>query len=90
MGKRETIYLAPQCHHQTDSCIKMGSDESHFNVSLIVRDKITRQCLQTTTFVKRKRPYQPNVFVTVFQPNEFVTAFRRFLCANYVCYCFSA
>ena len=28
----------------------MGSDESHFNVSLIVRDKVTRQCPQTTTF----------------------------------------
>ena len=27
----------------TLSCIKMGSDESHFNVSLIVRDKVTRQ-----------------------------------------------
>ena len=24
--------------------IKMGSDESHFNVSLIARDKVTRQC----------------------------------------------
>ena len=29
------------CHHQNDSCVKMGSDESHFNVSLIVRDKVT-------------------------------------------------
>ena len=29
----------------------MGSDENYFNVSLIVRDKITRQCLQTTTFL---------------------------------------
>ena len=29
------------CHHQNDSCIKIGSDESHFNVSLIVRDKVT-------------------------------------------------
>ena len=27
----------------------MGSDESHFNVSLIVTDKVTRQCPQTTT-----------------------------------------
>ena len=36
------------------TCIKMGSDESHFNVSLIVRDKVTRQCPQTTTFLKRK------------------------------------
>ena len=29
--------------HQNDSCIKMGSNESHFNVSVIVRDKATRQ-----------------------------------------------
>ena len=26
----------------------MGSDESHFNVSLIVRDKVTKPCPQTT------------------------------------------
>ena len=38
------------CHHENDSCIKMGSDESHFSISLIVRDKVTRQCPQTTTF----------------------------------------
>ena len=31
------------------TCIKMGNDESHFNVSLIVREKVTRQCPQTTT-----------------------------------------
>ena len=34
-------------------CIKMGSDESRFNVSLIVRFKVTRPCPQTTT-LKRK------------------------------------
>ena len=34
--KREIIYIVSlHCHHQNDSCIKMGSDESHFNVSLI-------------------------------------------------------
>ena len=32
MGKREIIYLSLHCHHQNDSCIKMGSNESHFNV----------------------------------------------------------
>ena len=32
-GERESIYLSLHCHHQNDSCIKMGSDESHFNVS---------------------------------------------------------
>ena len=25
------------CHHQNDFCVKMGSDESHFNVSSIRR-----------------------------------------------------
>ena len=33
MGKREIIYLTLHCHHQNDFCIKMGSNESHFNVS---------------------------------------------------------
>ena len=28
------IYLSLHCHHRNDSCIKMGSDESHFNVSV--------------------------------------------------------
>ena len=34
-GKREIIYLSLHCHHQNDFCIKMGSDESHFNVSYL-------------------------------------------------------
>ena len=34
MEEREIIYLSLHCHHQNDSCIKMGSDESHFNVSV--------------------------------------------------------
>ena len=33
MGKREIIYLTLHYHHQNDFCIKMGSNESHFNVS---------------------------------------------------------
>jgi len=32
--EREIIYLSLHCHHKSDSCIKMGSDESHFNVSV--------------------------------------------------------
>ena len=47
-GKRNIIYLLLHCHHQNDFCIKMGSDESRFTVSLIARDKVTRQCPQTT------------------------------------------
>ena len=53
-GKREIVYLSLHCHHQNDSCIKMGNDERHFNVSLIMRDKVTRLCPQTTAFLKRK------------------------------------
>ena len=30
--EREIIYLSLHCDHQNDSRIKMGSDESHFNV----------------------------------------------------------
>ena len=33
-GEGEITYLSLHCHHQNDSCIKMGSDESHFNVSV--------------------------------------------------------
>ena len=32
-GEREIIYLSRLCHHQNDFCSKVGSDESHFNVS---------------------------------------------------------
>jgi len=34
--------------------VKTGSDESHFNVPLIVRDKVKRQCPHTTTILKRE------------------------------------
>ena len=36
------FFKSLHCHHQNDSCMKMGIDESHFNVSLIVRDNVTR------------------------------------------------
>ena len=54
--KREIVYLSLHCHHQNESCIKMGSDESHFNVSLTVRDRVTRKCPQTTTFEEKEEP----------------------------------
>jgi len=44
VGEREIrpIDISLHCHHHIDSCIKMSSDENHFNVSLIVRDKVTK------------------------------------------------
>ena len=42
MGQEgDYIYISLHCHHQNHSCIKMGRDESRFNVSLIVRAKVT-------------------------------------------------
>ena len=49
VGEEGNYILSLQCHHQNDSCIKMGSDESHFNVSLMVKDKVPR-----TQLLKRK------------------------------------
>ena len=49
---REIIYLSLLCHHQNDFCIKVGSDECHFNVSVGSdgQKKITkeRKCITNT------------------------------------------
>ena len=50
------IYLSQHCHHQNASCIKMGIGESHLNISLIVKDTVTRQCPQATTFEEKGEP----------------------------------
>ena len=55
-GGRVRLYLTLRCHHQNDSCTKMGSDESQFNVSLTVTGKATGQCPQTTNFEDRGEP----------------------------------
>ena len=42
-GEGDYVYLSLHCHHQNDSCIKMGSDESHY---------VSVQNPQTTTFLR--------------------------------------
>ena len=61
-GEGDYIPIATLSHHQNDSSIKMGSDESHFNVSLIVRDKVTRQCPETTIFEEKGEPKRYRTF----------------------------
>ena len=46
-GDHNYTYL--HCHHHNDTCIKMGSDESHFNVLLIVRDKVSHSLRQSVS-----------------------------------------
>ena len=56
-GKRGRLYTYRYTVtiRMTPALTEMGSDESHFNVSLIVRGKVTRQCPQTTTFEEKGR-----------------------------------
>ena len=51
--EREIIYLSLHCHHQNDSCIKMGSDESYFNVSVggtFLKRKESRSGIEPRSF----------------------------------------
>ena len=58
-GKREIIYLSLQCHHQNGSCIKMGSNESHFNV-LVGNDRQSHKTVSTNhnLFEEKGEPKQ--------------------------------
>ena len=50
------LYLTLHCHHLNDSGVKIGSDEGHIKISLLVKDKVTRQSPQTTTFEEKGEP----------------------------------
>ena len=54
-GEGDYIYLSLDCNHMTPA-LKTDNDESHFNVSLTVRDKVTGQCRQTSTFEEKGEP----------------------------------
>ena len=47
-GMREVIYLSLHCHHHSDSCIKMDSDESHFNISVSLSKRYRTEVLPLT------------------------------------------
>ena len=53
---RKTIYLSLHCHHQNDSCIKMGSDETHFNTSLIARDSHKKKSTDHNLVGEKEEP----------------------------------
>ena len=44
-GRRGRLYTCRYTVTTMLTCIKMGSDERHFNVLLIVRDEVTRQSI---------------------------------------------
>ena len=59
---RRRQYLTPHCHNQNDTCIKVGSDESHFNVSLLNCDGQSYKAVSTliTTFEEKGQPKPRN------------------------------
>ena len=57
------------CYHQNYSCIKMGGNENHFHVSLIVRDKIIRPCPQTTTLKRKESKNRIKQGPSAYEPN---------------------
>ena len=63
-GGREMIhYRYTVTTRMTPALRWVCSDESHFNVSLIVRDRVTRRCPQTTTFEEKGEPKQTRTVV---------------------------
>ena len=56
MGRRRLYTYRYTVTNQNDSNIKMGSDENHFNVSLIVRNKVTRQYTNKQLFEEKGEP----------------------------------
>ena len=56
------IPIAIHCHHQNDFCIKAGSDESHFNVSVGSDGQSHKTGERRAEAVLNRGPstYQPN------------------------------
>ena len=66
-GEREIIYLLLHCHHQNDFCIKIGSDESHFNVS-VGSDGQSHKTVSTNHNHFEEKG-EPNRGPSAYQPN---------------------
>ena len=60
-----TLYGVLHCHHQNDSCIKMGI----LMKQLIMMGKVTRQCPQTTTFEERRAEAESIRSPSAYQPS---------------------
>ena len=88
-GVREIINLSLHCHNQNDSCIKMDSDEIHLNVSLTVRDKVTKLSTDHNFWRERRAEVDSNQGPSAYQPNALPlgqTSSRKTLRADKTCY----
>ena len=70
----ETTYLSLHCHHQHDSRIKMGSDESHFNV-LVGSDGQSHKTVSTNHNLFEEKG-EPKRYRTEILPLTSLTHYR--------------
>ena len=75
VGEREIIYLTLHCHHQNDFCIKMGSDESHSNVSAGNDGQGHKAVFTNHNLFQEKG--EPNQYRTEVLPLTSLTPFRK-------------
>ena len=74
VGESEIIYLSLHCHHQNDFCIKMGSDESHFNVS-VGSDEQSHRAVSTNHNLFEEKG-EPKRYQTEVLPLTSLTPYR--------------
>ena len=82
LGKREIIYLSLHCTHQNDSRIKMGNDESRFNVS-VLSDGQSHKTVSTNHNLSEEKG-EPNRGPSVYQPNALPLGQTGSLCIHLV------
>ena len=77
VGEREIIYISLcGCHYQNDFCIKMGSDESHFNVS-VGNDGQSHKTVSTNhSLSEEKGEPKPKRYRTEVLPFTSLTPYR--------------
>ena len=73
-GEREIIYLSVHFHLQNDFCIKMGSDESNFSVS-VGSDGQSHKTVSTNHNLFEEKG-EPNRYRTEVLPLTSLTPYR--------------
>ena len=70
----EGDYILLYCRHQNDSCIKMGSDENHFNVSVGNDGQSNKTVFTNHNLFEEKR--EPKLCRTEVLPLTNLTPYR--------------
>ena len=78
-------YISLHCHHQNDFCIKMGSDESRFNVS-VASDGQSHKTVSTNHNLFEEKG-EPKRYRTEVLPPTSLTPYRQAKPAPKNCYC---